>query len=537
MTKLRWLWYQVMAASGGQDANVSIENVIKNELRTLHETLNIEKSLFLFFLRSEKEKSRRLLYLFQKDLLPGINGMILEGKKNRENSLIPGASTTAKIVSWISIGIANIGMLFYIFLFAIQQSSHKQQAWGQSFAIYLVIDILVVGTLIVLVMHVLIPSLSMRDIQAIQKKLSEAVNCYQIQLKQGSKYNPVQYEDELLHLPIVKAVDSGKLEEKSSNSEFNAAKYLFLSTHLASYYSDLLVSKIILSFTSPWPKQSYQYLSKVTSGYEQSSSGFMRAFSIILLFFLSSLLSMPISVQDMIMNCVSTVVTGYGIILHYQLYHISPALVIIPVIVGGFLAYLVYRYVTRKSISEVKPEIMATLVNEEVPCDPKDYSTVSSDHNQNVPHHPVVVTAQADISHHVTRRASVQQGIEVAHLAASVLEKKERDEEAKSTIMISNVKNLSSISSSDLGSLDSDSFTSISVKDDVPAQKNQIRSLRSSALIDEIKITSPKTMGQKESDRDQLLKTKEKQKEDLSFSFDLSDVDFDELFSSEEENN
>jgi hypothetical protein len=417
-----WLWYKMMSLLAQQEDHISVAEVILNELQTLYENYKKEKMLFATIFRNEKEKGKRLLYLFQKDLLPGIQGMILESKMNRDNKMIKATSRSAKLLAWFLLSVCNIGMLFYILLFALSQEPHRQEAWGQSFALWLVVEVGIVGSLSVLIMHVLIPFLSMKDILSIQKRLRETVAVYQEKLQQNQNMNGSDSEEEDSddEYDVIKDISSpkaarsrseeGKKQGKTSGAVvkrkksiksrqleseddidfsleeeveadssdhrvekkrsflkeikvFNAARYLYLSHRLANHYKDsgMMIAKIILSFSSPWPKQSYQYVTNISSSYEQSSSGLSRASSIILLFFLSSLLSMPVSIQDTLIHVFSTVIGGYVILIHYQLYSISAGLVIIPgltaTLIIGTIAYYCRRWIKRSKAKKEEKKI------------------------------------------------------------------------------------------------------------------------------------------------------------------------------------
>jgi hypothetical protein len=128
----------------------NIGDIILSELESLEKQLAKEKALYFapsrqsLLLRgmtplTEREKSKRLLYLFQKDLLPGINGLILESKEKRDEEIIKGKSKTMKAISLLYLIMTNVGMLFYILLFALSQDSYRQKAWGQSFALWVII--------------------------------------------------------------------------------------------------------------------------------------------------------------------------------------------------------------------------------------------------------------------------------------------------------------------------------------------------------------------------------------------------------------
>jgi rRNA-processing protein FCF1 len=258
-------------------------------------------------------KTKRLLFLFQKDLIPGISGEILDSKDQRDHVVLSPVSAWRKGFAWCFLGIANLAMLFYVFLFAVSQDSHHQSAWGQSFAIWLVLEVTMVSTVICLFMHVLVPSLVMKDIVKIKGKLRESLLKYYEKIESTKKDK------------MIKNMNSSLLQT------FNAAKYLFLSYRLAETFPELKASQVILQYTTVWPRQSYQHVSDVSKNYNKKfSTAFSRSASIILIFFLTSFISLPLVIQDILTQIASTAVIGYLILLHLQLYAVIPILVVIP---------------------------------------------------------------------------------------------------------------------------------------------------------------------------------------------------------------
>jgi hypothetical protein len=111
---------------------------------------------------------------------------------------------------------------------------------------------------------------------------------------------------------------------------------------------------MILQFQTPWPKRSYQHVDDVSKQYNRKFSSLARSFSIIVLFFLSGLLSVPISVQDIIIQSFSTVVMGYTILFHLQLYEIFPVLVVVPLL---FIGLIVHFYLQAKRSQKKKAQV------------------------------------------------------------------------------------------------------------------------------------------------------------------------------------
>jgi hypothetical protein len=305
-------------------------------------------------MKSEKLKMTKLLFFFQRDLLPGISGEILEAKNSREKVTLAPISMKMKWLAWWFLGVLNASMLFYIFLFAVSQDSHRQSAWGRSLAIYLVLDIVILSTLTVLLMHVMLPWLILGDVKKIKRRLVESVQRYYEQIE-VEKRRSMQKR---------KRQGKGKKELKSEDDQegvavtgksFNAAKYLFLSVRLASEYRNLPVSPILLQFVSPWPKQSYQHQLDMKKNYSSSwSRAISRSVTIILMFFLTNLLASPQAIQDMIVQMALTVAAGYTVLIHMQLYQIYPLLVLLPTIF-----VLVVAHFIRQALREDKDRVGA----------------------------------------------------------------------------------------------------------------------------------------------------------------------------------
>jgi hypothetical protein len=406
--------------------NTTVGDLILSELENVETAIKTEKELFQKERLSEREKGKRLLFLFQKDLMPGINGMILESKDKRDALVINGSSRTAKMVAWAFLIAVNTGMLFYILLFALSQDSHHQQAWGQSFALWLVVEVFLVSTVTVLLMQVLIPSLTMKDVAIIKKKL--IVNVISFYKEMAKKKSQGTEEKE------------GQIGVEIKSKVFNSAEYLFISNRLAHFYSDLRIAKMILGFQTPWPKQSYQYITDTSKKYERKFSALQRSLSIVVLFFLTSLLSVPISVQDMIIQCASTVTIGYTVLFHLRLYQIFPVLIVVPTIfLGVIIHFMIQSNKSKKKVDDIKL-IKEIKTMETEKKNAYQVLALLDDNNlakkRSTPLEEAISVSQekqqpkeddeqriAGLMKHKKRRESLQQGIKVAQQIETVLQK------------------------------------------------------------------------------------------------------------------
>jgi hypothetical protein len=291
---------------------------------------------------TDAERSRRLLFLFQKDLLPGINAMILESKGQRDFvSNTKRIEPYQQILAWIFILFLDVSLIFYIYLFAVRQTVVRQQAWFQTFVVWLLCEIFLISTIIVCISHVLIPLIVMRDLQVVQNRLLKTIREYRSSLR-GVNTQPIS---ELKY-------------------DFNVADYFFVSTRLSQLYPNLMESRIIQKFRSPWPHQSYFRTRTITKSYSKRFSTLVRSISMVVIYILKGLLYLPPSAQDMVIGMSSMLTTGNMIRIIIRLYYINPILSIIPVVVVILLFHFFFKMLLRNqktknegNRSQIEPSI------------------------------------------------------------------------------------------------------------------------------------------------------------------------------------
>jgi hypothetical protein len=206
--------------------------------------------------------------------------------------------------------------------------------------------------------------------------------------------------------------ENGRTTKKKGG--FNSAEYLFVSHRLASSVMDneSKVANMILSFTTPWPKQSYQHIDDVSKNYDRKFSALGRSFSMIILFFLSSLLSVPPSIQDMIVQMSSTTVLGYTLLLHLQLYQIFPILIVVPT----FFAGMIIHFYLQSNKGKKKLEAIQFM---------KEVKGLNEEKNKSKQQQvPAIVVVEGDSFVHKRRRESIQEGISVAKKLDNIIYKK-----------------------------------------------------------------------------------------------------------------
>jgi len=390
-TKSTSIWSRLASIFKKQDA-LNVADIIMMDLKQINESVQEELAALKVSHLSKQEIGQRILFLFQCDLLPGVSGKILELKSTRDKSKLKYASWLQKCLGWLFLFALDCGMLFYIFLFALTQTGSRQNAWFQSFAMWIIVEICLVSTAIVFVSHIVVPLLVMKDITQIKRRLIENIREFndKVNRKTADNQNVDQIDEE--------------------NEVFNAAKYLFVSTRLAKHYPMLKQSKIISQFSTPWPRQSYHRVDNVSKQYDKKFSAVTKSASFLLMFFVGHFVSMPSCLQDIVIQMSSTAAIGYVLMLHLQLYQIYPALVILPISIIAIVVHFIIE--SGKSDAKIR---LAKLFPVNVSHNRIVIRDQSLKVNENEVDHtseddrPIDIKTNAD--RHQTRRQSIQIGL------------------------------------------------------------------------------------------------------------------------------
>lgn len=288
---------------------------LNNQLTNVNNSIKQTSELF-------DQKRKRIIYLFFKDLTNGKIEEILSNKANRDhnryNRHVGKVYYITKLIGWISLIVMNFGMLFYIYLFAINQSSSLQSAWFTSFIIWLIFEIFISSTGLVLILHIIIPLCILTDLNKIKLKVIHELHSYR------EKYNQQN-------------------RSKLNNIKFNAAKYFFISYQVASQFPELTESKLLLEFTSPWPKKKYGEIEmQVADYYEQTI--LLSHIGRIFLYFICYLFQYHQLIQDIIIQFMLNSSFGLFIYFIFQLYQIQSFLPIFPIIFIIFIIYFIIKF-------------------------------------------------------------------------------------------------------------------------------------------------------------------------------------------------
>ena len=256
---------------------------------------------------TDKERGKRLLRLFQQDLLPGLSGDIIESTDQDNVHASPTAPWWGKLLAWCVLIGLNVGMIFYVYLFAMNQTKVQQDAWVKSFVLWIVMDVIIVATITVYIKNIVIPSYAMSDLRKIRSKIIEAV------------------KDGLTNLDFKR--ENYVPEVQSDVKQFNSAEYFFVSTRVATQFPELRESKIILNYVTTWPKRSYQRTHVISQGYISNSTAFTKSIGMIAGFAASHFITCPNSLQNFYIQTSLTTSVGYVFVGMALLYKISILLV------------------------------------------------------------------------------------------------------------------------------------------------------------------------------------------------------------------
>jgi hypothetical protein len=317
-------------------------------------------------------------------------------------------------------------MLFYIFLFAVSQEHHRQRAWARSFGLWLVVEVVVVSSAIVFFTHVLVPSFIMTDVSKIRTRLIESLQEYHKTMNKFKNTDRIHEEndhsdtDEDEEKEGEKEGEKGKRDKGRHGVSFNAASYLFLSTKMAKLYPELKVAQIIQAFSTPWPKQSYHRASDVTKQYDRRFQAIVKSIQMVIMFFVTSFISIPPSFQDMVIHMSTTAISGYTALLHVHLYRIYPVLVAVPtLLIAAILHFFVQSNKQKGQLEFARLFGQGSSGNNKVHIDTNDKLVGAKDKDM-IKEEEEISSKPSDVQH-LNRRQSVALGISIANKAMEVV--------------------------------------------------------------------------------------------------------------------
>ena len=311
---------------GGLVENVeNVDNLIMKDLLSVRKRAAQEIAYFELPHLSNKSRGERLINLFQQDMLPGLSAQIVETSGSGKKLVTP-VSYWKKALGWLVIVCMNAAMLFYVYLYAMTQPEEQQDAWFKSFIIWIIMDTIVVATLQVYVKNIVIPSYAMRDLHKIRQKLIDTIR------ESSSKSQQAD-------------VDSAEGKGKDGQLHaFSSADYFNVCTRVAQKFPHLRESKIILHFSTPWPKRSYQRQKDLSKNYHNRFANVGRSMGMVVGFLITNFIFSPSFFQDSMLQSTAILVFGYMMIGLATLYAYTPLLAVAVFIVVIVLIHYINRW-------------------------------------------------------------------------------------------------------------------------------------------------------------------------------------------------
>ena len=314
----------------------SSELILLDNLQRVHTATRKEMRFFEKSTISDARKNKRLIFLFIKDLLGSTNSKILESKEKRDNRQHTAVPMSTKLIVWCFILFTLGAMLFYVYLFAMRQTPSRQSSWFKTFMIWLLFELFLVSSAVVLVTHVVIPSFILDDLKRVREKIAADIRSYRIAIDSRVKERKLSFTERGVNDDIADLAMKEReafVDEATSRDEFNAAKYLFVSNHIARAFRKLPISGSVLTYSTQWPQQSMTSEKHLSDNYNAKFNFIIQSASRVAYFFLLGVIQFPEPVQDCFVELVSTSGLGYFVIVLVTLYQISPLIVLVPVVV------------------------------------------------------------------------------------------------------------------------------------------------------------------------------------------------------------
>ncbi len=247
----------------------SVDARLKQDLKRVDKRVLKETAVFKAAHLSDHDRSVRLLFWFQSDLLPLKQATVLEAKFKRDHDRVYTVSATMQNLTWAMLLLVDFWLFFYVIWFGAKMDSPVEAAWARSFALWLLLEVVFIESIAVMLTHCLMPlSTALVSAHDVKHKLVEA----------------------LAH------AQSGN--DTARDGDFNAAEYFFISNKLALAFPQLAASHAVARFSTPLPRE--QLISRPPHG-----SGFMGSikhwFSETVFGLFAWYAAMPVLLQDTLM--------------------------------------------------------------------------------------------------------------------------------------------------------------------------------------------------------------------------------------------
>jgi hypothetical protein len=302
------------------------------------------------FQRAKARRNRRrkrMMYLFLKDLSDGVCGDVMTSKVQRDSMSMSMKFNRVpwfwKFMCWGFVLLMLSGMLFYVFLFAMKQTHSRQSAWFRSFLMWVIFEIFVSSTGMVVLFHLLIPLYVLTDVVKLKVKVLTTVLSFRDQYSAAAAADP---------MTTTVGAGAGDLESNQNGTDFNSAKFLFTSWRVASLLRRNLEeespeSRLVLRYQTLWPSKRFGTRDGEVSG-EYDQAVILGALSRILMYFLCSLLRFHTLFQDILFQMLWTSGLGYFGVCLIGLSKVNPLLPVIPLLFFALGIYFVLSSASKR---------------------------------------------------------------------------------------------------------------------------------------------------------------------------------------------
>lgn len=331
-------------------STVIIMNKIKNDIMKAKEvTIRMQKE-FVRLKYTDREISKKIFHLFQTDVVPGLSGSVLKSCSQRQFVKPMAVSRNTQIITWVIMIGVQVAMLFYMYLFLIQQTSRQQMAWIKSVYFMLVIEVVFTCSLNVVLMHVIIPKYMGEEVSKAKIMMTLAIHRILKKMNQQILHKNTYREGILKQLCSIH-------EEIHDNatSHFNIAEYVMPSYRLAKEFAHIEECNVILSFTSDVPSASFA--DDHDSGKKSYSIKFVAFYSLIKILCIKMavfVVNLNPQVQDMIQNMTFHALFGYIVVAFIYFWRASPIASPVVGVTILLIMFGTYYYLVKYKHNEVK---------------------------------------------------------------------------------------------------------------------------------------------------------------------------------------
>ena len=306
----------------------------------------------------EIEQRKRLLMLFQKDLLKSMNlgsGMVPNDSVYNADMQSPPSQVEVAICIVCAFLIISLNVFFLVFtlLFATRQTSSGQFAFLRSFLGWLALEIVVISSLTMLISRVLIPLLYYMDVNRIKRVMSKVIHNFRFPSSDVDCERP---PDSFFDPPNSAKIVDSKIKPFNKGRVPNVCPHLFVSHRVAKNYPYLPESQAIIGFRSCYPKMSFAEGNKSKSTVVDVGlfklSVFLNSFNILIVALFGNVLS------NEIISMLIWFLFGYAYMLRLRImqsaYGLVVILLIMLIMIGSVKYALVYidDFLKRNSFSK-----------------------------------------------------------------------------------------------------------------------------------------------------------------------------------------